>query len=98
MVATAAATVFVTGAMKGAVGLGLSTGSVVVFSLRYGLESVGCLLIAPTVAANLGQGGGGGHAHALVKRFCRGSRPSSRRCGREPARRDRDPGQSANPP
>ena len=39
MVATVAATVFVTGALKGVVGLGLSTGSVVVFSLLYGLES-----------------------------------------------------------
>ena len=69
MVATVAATVFVTGAMKGVVGLGLSTGSVVVFSLLWGLESAMCLLIAPTVATNLWQGVGGGHARALVKRF-----------------------------
>ena len=68
MVAAVAVTVLVTGAMKGAVGLGLSTGSVVVFSLLYGLESALCLLIAPTVATNLWQGAGGGHARSS-KRF-----------------------------
>ena len=35
MIAVVATTVFVTGAMKGVVGFGLSTGSVVVFSLLY---------------------------------------------------------------
>ena len=69
MVATVAATVFVTGALKGVVGLGLSTGSVVVFSLLYGLESALCLLVAPTVATNLWQGASGGHTRALVTRF-----------------------------
>ena len=69
MVATVAATVFVTGALKGIVGLGLSTGSVVVFSVLYGLESALCLLVAPTVATNLWQGASGGHARALVTRF-----------------------------
>ena len=69
MIATVAATVFVTGALKGVVGLGLSTGSVVVFSLLYGLESALCLLIAPTVATNLWQGASGGHARALLARF-----------------------------
>lgn len=34
MIASVAATVFVTGALKGIVGFGLSTGSVVVFSLH----------------------------------------------------------------
>ena len=69
MVATVAATVFVTGALKGVVGIGLSTGSIVVFSLLYGLESALCLLVAPTVATNLWQGASGGHARALVTRF-----------------------------
>ena len=69
MIATVAATVFVTGALKGVVGLGLSTGSVVVFSLLYGLESALCLLVAPTVATNLWQGAAGGHARALIARF-----------------------------
>ena len=69
MIATVAATVFVTGALKGIVGLGLSTGSVVAFSLLYGIESALCLLIAPTVATNLWQGAGGGHARALIRRF-----------------------------
>ena len=53
MIAAVGTTVFVTGALKGVVGLGLSTGSVVVFSLLYGLESALCLLVAPTVATNL---------------------------------------------
>ena len=69
MIATVAATVFVTGALKGIVGLGLSTGSVVAFSLLYGIESALCLLIAPTVATNLWQGASGGHARALIRRF-----------------------------
>ena len=69
MIATVAATVFITGAMKGIVGLGLSTGSVVVFSLLYGLESALCLLVAPTVATNLWQGASGGHARVLIARF-----------------------------
>ena len=69
MVATVAVTQFVTGTMKGVVGLGLSTGPVVVFSVRYGLEIVVCLLIAPSVATNLGQGADGEHTHAFVKRF-----------------------------
>ena len=69
MIVTVAATVFVTGALKGVVGLGLSTGSVVVFSLLYGLESALCLLVAPTVATNLRQGAAGGHARALIARF-----------------------------
>ena len=69
MIATVAATVFVTGALKGIAGLGLSTGSVVAFSLLYGIESALCLLIAPTVATNLWQGAGGGHARALIRRF-----------------------------
>ena len=69
MIATVAATVFVTGALKGIVGLGLSTGSVVVFSLLYGLDSALCLLVAPTVATNLWQGASGGHARALIARF-----------------------------
>lgn len=69
MMVTVAATVFVTGALKGVVGLGLSTGSIVVFSLLYGLESALCLLIAPTVATNLWQGASGGHARALIARF-----------------------------
>ena len=69
MIAAVGTTVFVTGALKGVVGLGLSTGSVVVFSLLYGLESALCLLVAPTVATNLWQGASGGHARALVARF-----------------------------
>ena len=69
MIATVAATVFVTGALKGIAGLGLSTGSVVAFSLLYGIESALCLLIAPTVATNLWQGARGGHARALIRRF-----------------------------
>ena len=69
MIAAVAATVFVTGALKGIVGLGLSTGSIVVFSLLYGLESALCLLVAPTVATNLWQGASGGHARALIERF-----------------------------
>ena len=69
MIATVAATVFITGALKGVVGLGLSTGSIVVFSLLYGLESALCLLVAPTVATNLWQGAAGGHARALIARF-----------------------------
>ena len=69
MIAAVAATVFVTGALKGVVGLGLSTGSIVVFSLLYGLETALCLLVAPTVATNLWQGMSGGHAKALIARF-----------------------------
>ena len=69
MIAVVAATVFVTGALKGVVGFGLSTGSVVVFSLLYGIESALCLLVAPTIATNLWQGAVGGHARALVARF-----------------------------
>ena len=69
MIAIVAATVFLTAALKGVVGLGLSTGSVVVFSLLYGLETALCLLIAPTVATNVWQGASGGHARALLIRF-----------------------------
>ena len=69
MIAAVGTTVFVTGALKGVVGLGLSTGSVVVFSLLYGLESALCLLVAPTVATNLWQGAGGKHTRALIVRF-----------------------------
>ena len=69
MIAAVGTTVFVTGALKGVVGLGLSTGSIVVFSLLYGLESALCLLVAPTVATNLWQGASGGHARALITRF-----------------------------
>ena len=36
----------------------------------YGLESALCLLVAPTVATNLWQGASGGHARALLARFC----------------------------
>lgn len=66
MIAVVAATVMITGALKGLMGLRLSTGSIVVFSLLYGLESALCLLVAPTVATNLWQGAGGGHALALI--------------------------------
>ena len=69
MIAAVGTTVFVTGALKGVVGLGLSTGSVVVFSPLYGLESVLCLLVARTVATNLWQGAAGGHARALMAGF-----------------------------
>ena len=69
MIVAVAATVLVTGALKGVLGLGLSTGSIVVFSLLYGLESALCLLVAPTVATNLWQGAAGGHARALLARF-----------------------------
>ena len=69
MITAVGTTVFVTGALKGVVGLGLSTGSVVVFSLLYGLESALCLLVAPTVATNLWQGAGGKHTRELIVRF-----------------------------
>lgn len=71
MIAAVAATVFITGAMKGILGLGLTTGSIVVFSILYGVESALSLLIAPTIATNIWQGTTGGHARELLGRFGR---------------------------
>ncbi len=69
MIAAVAATVFITGAMKGVLGLGLTTGSIVVFSILYGVESALSLLIAPTIATNIWQGTTGGHGRELLGRF-----------------------------
>ena len=83
MIAAVGTTVLVTGALKGVVGLGLSTGSIVVFSLLHALKSALCLLVAPTVAMNLWQGAGGKHTRALIARFRPALGAIVPGCGRE---------------